>query len=42
MNATPLRRWGGAGEISKTVLFLIDSNFITGECIHVDGGRHLY
>ena len=42
MNATPLRRWGGAGEIAKTVLFLIDSDFITGECIRVDGGRHLY
>ena len=42
INATPLRRWGGAGEILKTVLFLIDSEFITGECIRVDGGRHLY
>jgi NAD(P)-dependent dehydrogenase (short-subunit alcohol dehydrogenase family) len=42
INATPLRRWGGAGEILKTVLFLIDSDFITGECIRVDGGRHLY
>jgi NAD(P)-dependent dehydrogenase (short-subunit alcohol dehydrogenase family) len=40
--ATPLRRWGGAEEIAKTVLFLIETDFITGESIRVDGGRHLY
>jgi NAD(P)-dependent dehydrogenase (short-subunit alcohol dehydrogenase family) len=39
--ATPLGRWGGAGEIVKAVLSLIDSDFITGETIRVDGGRHL-
>ena len=32
---------GGAEEIAKTVLFLIATDFITGECIRVDGGRHL-
>jgi NAD(P)-dependent dehydrogenase (short-subunit alcohol dehydrogenase family) len=42
IKATPLQRWGGAAEIAKTVMFLIDSDFITGECIRVDGGRHLY
>lgn len=39
--ATPLGRWGGAGEVAKTVLALIDSDFITGETIRVDGGRHI-
>jgi NAD(P)-dependent dehydrogenase (short-subunit alcohol dehydrogenase family) len=39
--ATPLGRWGGAEEIAKTVLFLIESDFVTGETIRVDGGRHL-
>lgn len=39
---TPLRRWGGPQEIAKAVLFLIDTDFVTGECIRVDGGRHLY
>src|SRR5262249_332360 len=39
---TPLHRWGGAAEIAKTVLFLVESDFITGECIRVDGGRYLY
>ncbi len=41
-SATPLGRWGGPEEIAKTVLFLIETDFITGECIRVDGGRHLY
>jgi NAD(P)-dependent dehydrogenase (short-subunit alcohol dehydrogenase family) len=39
---TPLRRWGGAEEIAKAVLFLLETDFVTGECIRVDGGRHLY
>jgi NAD(P)-dependent dehydrogenase (short-subunit alcohol dehydrogenase family) len=39
--STPLGRWGGPGEIVKAVLALIDSDFITGETIRVDGGRHL-
>lgn len=38
---TPLGRWGGAEEIAKIVLALIDSEFVTGETIRVDGGRHL-
>jgi NAD(P)-dependent dehydrogenase (short-subunit alcohol dehydrogenase family) len=39
--ATPLGRWGSAEEIAKAVLFLIETEFVTGECIRVDGGRHL-
>jgi NAD(P)-dependent dehydrogenase (short-subunit alcohol dehydrogenase family) len=39
--ATPLGRWGGPEEIVKTVLALVESDFITGETIRVDGGRHL-
>jgi NAD(P)-dependent dehydrogenase (short-subunit alcohol dehydrogenase family) len=39
--ATPLGRWGGEGEIAKVVLSLIDSDYITGETIRVDGGRHV-
>jgi NAD(P)-dependent dehydrogenase (short-subunit alcohol dehydrogenase family) len=42
IEATTLRRWAGAAEIAKTILFLVDSDFITGECIRVDGGRHLF
>ena len=40
--ATPLGRWGGPAEIVKAVLALVDSDFITGETIRVDGGRHLH
>ena len=39
--ATPLGRWGGEHEIAKTVLALLESDFITGETVRVDGGRHL-
>ena len=39
--ATPLGRWGGPEEIVKAVLALIDSDFITGETVRVDGGRHV-
>jgi NAD(P)-dependent dehydrogenase (short-subunit alcohol dehydrogenase family) len=38
---TPLGRWGGPDEIARAVLFLIETGFVTGECVRVDGGRHL-
>jgi NAD(P)-dependent dehydrogenase (short-subunit alcohol dehydrogenase family) len=38
---TPLGRWGGAEEIAKAVLFFVQSDFVTGETLRVDGGRHL-
>jgi NAD(P)-dependent dehydrogenase (short-subunit alcohol dehydrogenase family) len=40
-DATPLGRWGGETEIAKAVMFLVESDFVTGETIRVDGGRHL-
>lgn len=39
--ATPLGRWGREDEIAKTVVALVESDFITGETIRVDGGRHV-
>lgn len=39
--ATPLGRWGGTDAIVQTVMFLVVSDFITGETIRVDGGRHV-
>lgn len=39
--ATPVGRWGGELEIAKAVLALIETDFITGETIRVDGGRHV-
>ena len=40
-SATPLGRWGGEGEIATAVAFLLESGFVTGETIRVDGGRHV-
>ena len=39
--ATPLGRWGRESEIARAVLFLCETEFVTGETIRVDGGRHL-
>ena len=39
--ATPLGRWGGEAEIATAVVFLLESGFVTGETIRVDGGRHI-
>ena len=38
----PLRRWANENEVEQALLFLLTSPaYITGEIIHVDGGRHL-
>ena len=39
--ATPLGQWGGEEEIVRTVAFLLESGFVTGETVRVDGGRHV-
>jgi NAD(P)-dependent dehydrogenase (short-subunit alcohol dehydrogenase family) len=39
--ATPLGRWGGEAEVARVVLFLVETDFITGETVRVDGGRHV-
>jgi len=41
VKSTPLGRWGGEDEIAKAVMFLVNSDFVTGETIRVDGGRHI-
>jgi len=38
---TPLGRWGGEGAIAHAVAALVESDFITGETVRVDGGRHV-
>ncbi len=40
-DATPIGRWGGELEIARAVLALIETDFVTGETIRVDGGRHV-
>ena len=39
--ATPLGKWGGGEEIARAVIFLLETDFTTGEVIRVDGGRHV-
>jgi NAD(P)-dependent dehydrogenase (short-subunit alcohol dehydrogenase family) len=39
--ATPLGRWGGADEVARAVRFLVETDFVTGEIVRVDGGRHI-
>ena len=40
IHTIPLKRHGTAGQIADAVLFLIKNDFITGQVIYVDGGRH--
>ncbi len=39
LSGTPLKRWGGAEEITKGVLYLLDADFVTGTILTIDGGR---
>ncbi|HEU4994656.1 MAG TPA: SDR family oxidoreductase [Gemmatimonadaceae bacterium] len=38
---TPLQRQGTPGDVASAMLFLLDAEYITGETIIVDGGRHV-
>ncbi|NLF51350.1 MAG: SDR family NAD(P)-dependent oxidoreductase [Leptolinea sp.] len=38
----PMKRWANLDELTQTAMFLLDGpEYITGEIIHLDGGRHL-
>ncbi len=41
VSGTPLGHWGGADEIAKAILYLLDADFVTGEVLAVDGGRSI-
>ena len=42
LNYVPAGRWASLEEVGQTLIFLLDGPaYITGEIIHVDGGRHL-
>ena len=36
-----LKRWGRPEDVTRAVLFLLESDFITGQVVYVDGGRFL-
>ena len=39
--SNPLEKWGSVDDVTRTVLFLLESDFITGQVVFVDGGRFL-
>jgi NAD(P)-dependent dehydrogenase (short-subunit alcohol dehydrogenase family) len=42
LEAIPAKRWAALDEVVETLLFLLNGPaYITGEIIHLDGGRHL-
>ena len=39
LSGTLLKRWGGAEEITKGILYLLEADFVTGTVLTIDGGR---
>lgn len=42
IEATLVQREGKPENIARAVLYLIDNDFVTGDCLRVDGGRTVY
>jgi pteridine reductase len=40
-STTPLARLGSPEDVAKAVLYLLEADYVTGEVIRVDGGRHV-
>ena len=38
---TPLARLGSAEDVAQAVVYLLEAEYVTGEVIRVDGGRHI-
>ena len=38
---TPLERFGTPEDVAQAVIYLLEADFVTGEVIRVDGGRHV-
>ena len=41
IQATPLGRWGGPDVVTHAVMGLLEQEWVTGQVVRVDGGRHL-
>ena len=41
VRTTPLKRLGTADDVAAAVVYLATATYVTGEVIHVDGGRHV-
>jgi pteridine reductase len=40
-STTPLCRLGSPEDVAQAVIFLLEAQYVTGEVIRVDGGRHI-
>ena len=40
-SSNPLNKVGAVDDVVRALLFLIESTFVTGQIIYVDGGRHM-
>jgi NAD(P)-dependent dehydrogenase (short-subunit alcohol dehydrogenase family) len=40
-DTVPLKKYGSPSDVVETVLFLLRSDFVTGQVVYVDGGKHL-
>jgi NAD(P)-dependent dehydrogenase (short-subunit alcohol dehydrogenase family) len=38
---TPLKKLGSVNDVVGAVIYLLEADFVTGETIVVDGGRHI-
>jgi pteridine reductase len=41
IGTTPLGRLGSPDDVTQALLYLIDADYVTGQTIIVDGGRHV-
>jgi NAD(P)-dependent dehydrogenase (short-subunit alcohol dehydrogenase family) len=39
--SNPLETWGSPDAVAEAVIYLLTAEFVTGQVIFVDGGRHL-
>jgi len=42
IRATLVKRTGRAENVAQAVLYLVDNDFVTGDCLTVDGGRSIF
>jgi pteridine reductase len=40
-STTPLQRLGTPDDVAGAVVYLLEADYVTGEVIRVDGGRHV-
>ena len=40
-DTVPLKKYGSVEDIAEAVIFLLRSDFVTGQVVYVDGGKHL-